>query len=80
MTAAMLKGRDNIMFLHEIDINPRGKRDSIVLPFNMAAVTWSCKDLFVSTFLSIIVFKKLLFMYTNMAASHVSANHPLLTS
>ena len=26
-----------------IDISPRGKQDSIVLPFKMAAVTWSCK-------------------------------------
>ena len=50
VTVAMLKSRNNSIFYMRIDTSLRGKQDSIVLPFNLAAVTWSCK---VSTLLYI---------------------------
>ena len=43
VAVAMLKGMNNSIFYIKIDTSPREKQDSIVLPFNIATVTWSCK-------------------------------------
>jgi hypothetical protein len=39
VTAAMLDGRNNEIFLNENEFNSSGERDYIVLPSNMAALT-----------------------------------------